>query len=610
MGIFSNDSSNSDYSEQRVTELVEAAAGNVKEKHLTKDSGMIFTYLYDGPLIKHIGDDEQPHYLFSNNSKGYRITEQDGYEDTPHHTGSEGKRYLVITDEQIVYVAGCRDGDETIRCTYNEISDVERSGNSNIQYQITNGKTYKFAPQASKVQLVDEAIRYISEQIAQNQEQRTEYTTKPKTENNTTNNTQQKSADNTQQKPSENITNSNKNAYNDKDETEDTESSAKFCPACGKNIKENWDYCMQCGEDINSYGLTESEKRNSASENKHKNEQDSPHKPNSELNRTEFKSQIQQLSPYDFEDLIGEIWSELGWETEVTKGAQDRGIDVVAQRDDETELIQVKRYAVDNKVGSNEVRKYATLYQQESDADSIALVTASTFTPQAEELASDLDVRAIDSDRLYNYIQNKNINMKTLGEISDDSNGQKPSSSTDDFVEVYKDFMKSNQKLAKDVMNPASNAADYDGAEATFARKGNKEQLRFAIEMRNKWADIVNRLEEIISEMEGIPDMIPQAEFAGLISEQIQSMKDLSKAYQRGLTYKDRLINSRLEDTPINPGELVKVEVPDAEILPEPEEDVEELKQSQDVAMTIATKETGKIGDLSDERRKIIDRIK
>jgi predicted outer membrane protein len=311
------------------------------------------------------------------------------------------------------------------------------------------------------------------------------------------------------------------------------------------------------------------------------------------------------LSPYEFENFVGEVWSELGWETEVTKGAQDRGIDVVAQRDDKTELIQVKRYAIDNKVGSNEVRKYATLYQQESDADSIALVTASSFTRQAEELADDLDVRTIDGDYLYDYVKESGINKDILTEDSI-SNTTQGASSADEFVEIYGEFTELNKKLAKRVMMPASTAADYDGAEAAFARSGNREQLRFAIKMRNEWAEIINELENSITNMEGIPEKIPHTEFARLISEQIQTMYDLSEAYQRGLTYKDKLINSRFESAPIDPGGLREVKVPNTEILLKPEADVEDLKRSQDVAMTIAAKETGKIGEFSDERQRII----
>jgi len=147
-------------------ELAKDATGNVKKKHLTKDSGMVFTYLYDGPLIEHLADGEQPEYVFSHESKGYRITAQNGDERTPHHDGSEGKRYLLVTDQRVLCVAGREDGDETIEHDYDEIIDIERSGGSNVQFRSVDGKTYKFAQNGSTKQTIDAAIEYISERAA------------------------------------------------------------------------------------------------------------------------------------------------------------------------------------------------------------------------------------------------------------------------------------------------------------------------------------------------------------------------------------------------------------------------------------------------------------
>jgi hypothetical protein len=144
--------------------LAKKATGNVKKKHLKKDSGMLSTYLYDGPLIEHLNDGEQPEYVFSHQTKGYRITEQNGDERTPHHNSSEGKRYLLVTDQRVLCVAGCKDGDETIEHGYDEIVYIENCGgvNKNIQFRSVNSRTYKFAPQTSN-DIVNSAIDYVSE---------------------------------------------------------------------------------------------------------------------------------------------------------------------------------------------------------------------------------------------------------------------------------------------------------------------------------------------------------------------------------------------------------------------------------------------------------------
>jgi hypothetical protein len=146
-------------------ELAKEATGNIKKKHLTKDSGMVFTYLYDGPLIEHLDDDEQPEYVFSHGGRGYQIIEQNGDESTPHHD-TMGKKYLLVTDQRVLCVAGCDDGDETIEHSYGEIVDIEASGgkeySKNIHFRSVDGKTYKFAPQSSN-EIINEAIRYVSE---------------------------------------------------------------------------------------------------------------------------------------------------------------------------------------------------------------------------------------------------------------------------------------------------------------------------------------------------------------------------------------------------------------------------------------------------------------
>lgn len=153
-------------------ELAEAAEGNILKKNLTMDSGILFTYLYDGPLIDYVNNGEQPEYVFSHETKGYRITEQNGNERTPHHNGSEGKRYLLITDQRVLYVAGCMDGDETIEHSYAEIDDIESldAVNDNIQFYSSNGKTYKFAQNGDMDQTIDAAVDYVSERIRETEQ--------------------------------------------------------------------------------------------------------------------------------------------------------------------------------------------------------------------------------------------------------------------------------------------------------------------------------------------------------------------------------------------------------------------------------------------------------
>lgn len=123
---------------------------------------------------------------------------------------------------------------------------------------------------------------------------------------------------------------------------------------------------------------------------------------------------LNSIGPTEFEELIAEIWAELGYETEVTPSSRDRGIDVIATKEipvTEKVLIQAKAYSEHNKVGSREIRNYATLYQQETAVDRVVVVTTGEFTADAETLAKDLDVRTVDRDDLLALIDEAGIQV-------------------------------------------------------------------------------------------------------------------------------------------------------------------------------------------------------
>lgn len=114
-----------------------------------------------------------------------------------------------------------------------------------------------------------------------------------------------------------------------------------------------------------------------------------------------------QMDPYDFEDLVADIWRSYGYNCIVTSGSGDRGIDIVATKSapvPEETIIQAKKYRQNNKIGSKQVREYATLRQQRGNADKIIIVTTSTFTQPAIELAESLSVDLVTGERLVEMI--------------------------------------------------------------------------------------------------------------------------------------------------------------------------------------------------------------
>lgn len=115
--------------------------------------------------------------------------------------------------------------------------------------------------------------------------------------------------------------------------------------------------------------------------------------------------ELQQMDNEDFEHFVAEIWSAMGYDTQVTQGGSDRGIDVVATTDEERVMIQAKRYSSGNKVGAPDIREYSALYQQEGATD-VVVVTTSEFSSDALELAPEIGVTVVDGEGLVEMIGN------------------------------------------------------------------------------------------------------------------------------------------------------------------------------------------------------------
>ncbi|MFC6865014.1 restriction endonuclease [Halomicroarcula sp. GCM10025817] len=120
-----------------------------------------------------------------------------------------------------------------------------------------------------------------------------------------------------------------------------------------------------------------------------------------------IKQSFGSIDPYQFEKFIAELWERQGWEAEVTTESQDAGIDVLVRKSNpfnQTQVIQVKRNAPENKVSSSKIQQYASLKRQVPEADSVIVVTTSDFTSHAMDRASELNVKTINGDSLLEII--------------------------------------------------------------------------------------------------------------------------------------------------------------------------------------------------------------
>jgi len=154
------------------------------------------------------------------------------------------------------------------------------------------------------------------------------------------------------------------------------------------------------------------------------------------------------MDPYQFEELVAEIWELQGYDSTVSRGSRDRGVDIVATRESpfsQKVLIQAKRYTEDNKVGSPEVRKYATLYQQETDVDTVVIVTTGSVTSEAQRVAQEQRVKIMDGDSLAEMVVENQQGISSefqsslfsTGElVSDESSSRRASSDKFDTGKV------------------------------------------------------------------------------------------------------------------------------------------------------------------------------
>lgn len=175
--------------------------------------------------------------------------------------------------------------------------------------------------------------------------------------------------------------------------------------------------------------------------------------------------QLQRLDGYEFEDLVADLWERRGWETEVTSGSNDRGIDIIARRTNpyqEKVLIQVKRYQPNNTVGSAEIQQYSSLKQQEDSVDKVLVITTSTFSDPALSVADSLNVKCINGPTLAQLIDEYDAHdlFKHYGNGSD---------------ERLPETIHGNTETAGSLSNTTESPGQVEGQASTNSRIENRD---------------------------------------------------------------------------------------------------------------------------------------
>lgn len=149
------------------------------------------------------------------------------------------------------------------------------------------------------------------------------------------------------------------------------------------------------------------------------------HAGDNDMKSQQTLSQLRKMDPYEFEELVADVWTGHGWETTVTTASNDKGIDVIATKENPTlqkQAIQAKRYKKSNTVGSPDVQQYSSIKHENKDIDSVVIVTTSSFSAQAEETANNLNVKTIDSSDFLSMVEDSNMNLQKYAAFNTNKN--------------------------------------------------------------------------------------------------------------------------------------------------------------------------------------------
>jgi restriction system protein len=131
------------------------------------------------------------------------------------------------------------------------------------------------------------------------------------------------------------------------------------------------------------------------------------------LSQLDSRANLLEMNPFDFEHLISNLFTQMGFKTSTTRASRDGGIDVVAF--DERPIlggkvvIQAKRYR--NTVEVSAVRDLYGSMMNEGATKGI-LVTTSVFGAESRKFAKDKPIELIDGNQLLYLLEKHGYNLK------------------------------------------------------------------------------------------------------------------------------------------------------------------------------------------------------
>ncbi|MBY7740146.1 restriction endonuclease [Paenibacillus polymyxa] len=121
-------------------------------------------------------------------------------------------------------------------------------------------------------------------------------------------------------------------------------------------------------------------------------------------------AQIDKMDGFQFEHYLGHLFRSQGYKAEVTRAAGDFGADLILSKDKKRIVVQAKRYS--KNVGLKAVQEVQSA-RAHYRANGAWVVTNSSFTAQAYELAKSNNVRLISRDELVEMLLQMKEKMMT-----------------------------------------------------------------------------------------------------------------------------------------------------------------------------------------------------
>ncbi|WP_051302507.1 restriction endonuclease [Salibacterium aidingense] len=108
---------------------------------------------------------------------------------------------------------------------------------------------------------------------------------------------------------------------------------------------------------------------------------------------------LQSLSPQDFENVVSDMFRELGYTVNQTPYINDGGKDAIAWKNQKKYLFEYKRHHQNNTIGRPMLQKfYAAMIEEGTDKG--FFITTSRFTPSAINYSAKYNITLIDGHRL------------------------------------------------------------------------------------------------------------------------------------------------------------------------------------------------------------------